>query len=143
MNHQHVPDRSTFGSRVVTKVTGLAGSGPVIALATLLMVAWSFGLLYVRGGLDNQPYQLVLNSVTSIVTFLMVFVIQSAQNRDSKAMQAKLDVQSRVLAALARRLRIDDPEEILELIGVEEAPERHIQACHHQIRSRALAEREE
>ncbi|WAL63936.1 low affinity iron permease family protein [Amycolatopsis cynarae] len=143
MNHQHAPDRSTLGSRVVTKVTAWAGSGPVIAVATLLVVAWSAGLLYVEGSLDNQPYQLILNSVTSIVTFLMVFVIQSAQNRDSRAMQAKLDVQSRVLSALARRMKLDDPDEILELIGLEEAPERHIQAYQHRVRNRGYVQGDE
>jgi low affinity Fe/Cu permease len=89
---QTSPDRSTAGTRVVSRVTEWLGSVGVIVAASLLMVAWIAGLLFVPvpGGLGNEVYQLALNSVTSIVTFLMVFVIQSSQNRDSRAMQAKL-----------------------------------------------------
>lgn len=39
----------------------------------------------------SQKWQLVINTGTTIVTFLMVFVIQNAQNRDQKALQLKLD----------------------------------------------------
>jgi len=39
----------------------------------------------------NDTWQLVINTGTTIITFLMVFIIQNAQNRDSKALQLKLD----------------------------------------------------
>src|SRR5882672_7612557 len=40
----------------------------------------------------SEPWQLVINSFTTIMTFLMVFIIQNTQNRDFKALQLKLDV---------------------------------------------------
>jgi low affinity Fe/Cu permease len=40
----------------------------------------------------STQWQLVVNSITTIITFLMVFIIQNSQNRDFKAMQLKLDV---------------------------------------------------
>jgi low affinity Fe/Cu permease len=61
---------------------------------------WAFGVaaLFVAGWLVSGPlfhfsdtWQLVMNTISSIVTFLMVFLIQNAQNRDSSALQLKLD----------------------------------------------------
>lgn len=61
---------------------------------------WAFGvaLTVVVGWLASGPifgfsdtWQLVINTGTTIVTFLMVFLIQNTQNRNEKAMQAKLD----------------------------------------------------
>src|SRR5256714_517452 len=61
---------------------------------------WTFGIAagFVAGWLVTGPifafsdtWQLVMNTVSSIVTFLMVFLIQNAQNRDSSALQLKLD----------------------------------------------------
>jgi low affinity Fe/Cu permease len=60
-------------------------------------------------------WQLVINTGTTIVTFLMVFVIQSTQNRDTQALQLKLDELIRVTAA-ARN----------SLMGLEERPESEI-----------------
>ncbi len=47
----------------------------------------------------SENWQLVINTATTIVTFLMVFLIQNAQNRDSGAVQAKLDELIRTSAA--------------------------------------------
>jgi low affinity Fe/Cu permease len=56
--------------------------------AVLIIIAWAitgpiFGF--------SDTWQLVINTGTTIITFLMVFLIQSTQNRDSEAMQVKLD----------------------------------------------------
>ncbi|MDQ6891583.1 MAG: low affinity iron permease family protein [Acidobacteriota bacterium] len=64
------------------------GSAWAFALAIGLVLAWLatgpfFGF--------SDTWQLVINTFTSLVTFLMVFIIQSSQNRDSKAMLLKLD----------------------------------------------------
>jgi low affinity Fe/Cu permease len=66
------------------------GSGPPAAfgLAALVVVVW-----IVTGPIFgfSDTWQLVINTGTTIVTFLMVFLIQNTQNRDSEAMQLKLD----------------------------------------------------
>lgn len=65
-----------------------AGSAPAFGLAMLVIVLWA-----VTGPLFHfsDVWQLVINTGTTIVTFLMVFLVQNAQNRDGKIIQLKLD----------------------------------------------------
>jgi low affinity Fe/Cu permease len=65
-----------------------AGRPTTFLVATLLIVAWA-----ITGPIFNfsETWQLFINTGTTIVTFLMVFLIQSAQNRDSQALHLKLD----------------------------------------------------
>ncbi len=65
-----------------------AGKPMAFVLAVLTIVVWAI-LGPVYGYSDT--WQLVVNTGTTIVTFLMVFLIQNSQNRDSAAMQVKLD----------------------------------------------------
>ena len=62
-------------------------------LAVGVIIAWGIsGVVFSF----SDTWQLVINTATTIVTFLMVFLIQSTQNRDSEAMQVKLDELLRV-----------------------------------------------
>ena len=69
------------------------GRPATFALALTVVVAWA-----VSGPIFHwsDTWQLVINTGTTIVTFLMVFLIQSTQNRDSEAVQVKLDELLRV-----------------------------------------------
>ena len=64
------------------------GSPWAFATAVLLVLAWLFTGHYFN---YSDAWQLVINTGTTIITFLMVFLIQSSQNRDSKAFNIKLD----------------------------------------------------
>ncbi len=66
----------------------IVGSAYAFIIATLIILAW-----VVTGPLFHfsDTWQLVINTGTTIVTFLMVFLIQNTQNRDSKALHLKLD----------------------------------------------------
>jgi low affinity Fe/Cu permease len=100
------------------------------------VTVWFVGGIFV--GLANNTYQLVINTGTTIITFLMVFIIQNTQNRDGSAVQAKLDAQSEVLRRIAEKLEIDDDEDLLtRLVGVEDAPARVIHRDQEIVRSRA------
>jgi len=72
-------------SNMVSRGAGKAGT---FVTACILIVAWA-----VSGPLFgfSETWQLVVNTVTTIITFLMVFVLQHSQNRDGEAVQAKLD----------------------------------------------------
>ena len=74
--------------RFAQRVSTIVGSAPSFAIALTLIVIWAFS-----GPLFNfsDTWQLVINTSTTIVTFLIVFLIQNTQNRDARAMQLKLD----------------------------------------------------
>lgn len=77
-----------FFNICATKTSTAAGQPLTFAVAIAIVVIWA-----VSGPLFNysDTWQLVINTGTTIVTFLMVFLIQNSQNRDGAAMQAKLD----------------------------------------------------
>ena len=75
-------------TRIANWTASAAGHPQSFVFACLIIVVWGatgplFGF--------SDTWQLVINTGTTIVTFLMVFLIQNTQNRDSKAMQLKLD----------------------------------------------------
>lgn len=74
--------------RAATRVSNLAGTATVFLLAVTIVIVWA-----ITGPLFDfsDTWQLVINTGTTIVTFLMVFLIQNTQNRDGKALQIKLD----------------------------------------------------
>ena len=70
------------------KIADTSGHPVVFALACGIIVAWAAsGPLFGFG----DTWQLVINTGTTIITFLMVFLIQNTQNREAKATQIKLD----------------------------------------------------
>jgi len=91
------------------------GSPPAFLICVLVVVAWAaagpfFGF--------SETWQLVINTGTTIVTFLMVFLIQNTQNRDSTALQTKLD----------ELIRTSDAED--EFIGIEKLTDKELIALH-------------
>ena len=78
----------TYFRRIAAAAAVWVGSAWAFVVALLLVIGWLatgpiFGF--------SDTWQLVINTFTSLVTFLMVFIIQNSQNRDSKAMLLKLD----------------------------------------------------
>jgi low affinity Fe/Cu permease len=76
-------------------IAAFAGQSIAFVAAVLLIAVWgATGPLFHY----SDTWQLVINTATTIVTFLMVFLIQNSQNRDAAAMQAKLDELLRAVA---------------------------------------------
>jgi low affinity Fe/Cu permease len=83
------PTRSkSWFSRLAKLTARITGKPVTFMIAISVVAAWA-----VTGPLFgfSDTWQLVINTGTTIITFLMVFLIQSTQNRDSEAMQVKLD----------------------------------------------------
>ncbi len=87
---------SKLFTKFANAISGAAGSPFAFILCAIYVIAWActgpfFGF--------SNTWQLVINSSTTIVTFLMVFLIQNTQNRDNGAIHAKLDELLRAIDA--------------------------------------------
>jgi low affinity Fe/Cu permease len=106
---------STFFSHAAQWTSRQCGRPLTFGLAAAIVVVWAItGPMFGY----SDTWQLVINTGTTIVTFLMVFLIQNTQNRDSSAVQLKLDELIRASAhARNRLLTIEDlsEEELEEL----------------------------
>jgi low affinity Fe/Cu permease len=101
-------------ARMANTVAHWTGKPATFAVCCLVIMLWA-----VTGPLFHysDTWQLIINTGTTIVTFLMVFLIQNTQNRDGAALQAKLDELIRV----TNRAHND-------LVGVERLPEETVEA---------------
>lgn len=80
--------RKSIFDRFATKVSKAAGSTPAFSFALLAVILWALSGSFFN---YSETWQLVINTGTTIITFLMVFLIQKAQNKDSLAIQLKLN----------------------------------------------------
>jgi low affinity Fe/Cu permease len=82
------PEKRSFFTRLSQATAHWAGKPQTFFVALAIIVVWALSGPVVG---FNDTWQLVINTSTTIVTFLMVFIIQNSQNRDTAAMQIKLD----------------------------------------------------
>jgi low affinity Fe/Cu permease len=110
-------------------VSRFAGSTPAFIAAVGIVLAWGLsGPLFHY----SNTWQLVINTGTTVVTFLMVFLIQRTQNKEALAVQLKLNEVVAALQGASNRL-----------VNVEDLDEAELQVLHDHYRSLAeLAERE-
>ena len=101
---------ASWFDRAADTTTRWAGSLTATSLAFAAVLVWTVGG-FVVGFTDT--YQLIINTGTTIVTFLMIFLVQHTQNKDNRAMHLKLDELLRAIEG-AR----DD-----ELAGIEQKTE--------------------
>ena len=84
----HKGSKASFFTRLAQSVASWTGKPVTFFGAVALIVVWAAsGPVFSF----NDTWQLVINTSTTIITFLMVFIIQNSQNRDTAAMQIKLD----------------------------------------------------
>ena len=122
-----ITDRSLF-TRLSQATARWAGKPQVFFIALSVIVIWGvsgpfFGF--------NDTWQLVINTSTTIITFLMVFIIQNSQNRDTAAMQIKLD-----------ELIVNLKGARQELLDLEELDEDKIEAIRQDFERRAAKARD-
>lgn len=124
------PTRSkSWFSRLAKSTARITGRPVTFMIAVSVVAAWA-----VTGPLFgfSDTWQLVINTGTTIITFLMVFLIQSTQNRDSEAMQVKLDELIRVTQGAHKAL--------LDLEELEEEELDRIKAGYEDIAEQARGE---
>jgi low affinity Fe/Cu permease len=117
---------SKFFGDLANRTSLAAGRASTFLLAAGVIVVWAAsGPLFQF----SDTWQLVINTGTTIVTFLMVFLIQNSQNRDSAAIQVKLDELIRVGAARN------------SLVGIEHLTDDEIEDLRTKCEARARAEK--
>jgi len=81
-------DRSSWFTRFANGASRATGRPGTFVLALIVVLTWAItGPIFKF----SDTWQLVINTATTIITFLMVFLIQNTQNRDAEAMHIKLD----------------------------------------------------
>ena len=90
-----------FFQAFATRCSQVAGSRLTFLTAVLLIIVWAVTGPFFH---YSDAWQLVVNTATTIITFLMVFLIQNAQNRDSHALHLKLDEVIRSLRGANNRM---------------------------------------
>ncbi|MDX2157295.1 MAG: low affinity iron permease family protein [Hyphomicrobiaceae bacterium] len=94
-------------SDIAKSFSRAVGTPTALVLACVVVIAWAIaGPIFAF----SDTWQLVINTGTTIVTFLMVFLIQNTQNRDSRAIHLKLD--ELICAVDHARLELVDAEEL-------------------------------
>jgi len=114
--------RGEWFRRLAAKTAYYSGRPATFTIAVIIVLVWA-----VTGPIFHysDTWQLIINTGTTIVTFLMVFLIQATQNRDTTAVQLKLDELIRAGEARNR------------LIAVEELSDKELEELKAQIKSRS------
>lgn len=119
-----VSSRVGFFDRFAGWATQLAGRATFFAFCVLLIVPWAPSILFLE---NVDSWQLIINTATTIVTFLMVALLQNSQTRSDQALQLKLNATADglvdVMAYLADGEQRDlhrDLEELRAAVGLEQ-----------------------
>jgi len=116
-------------TRIAARLATAVGQPLAFVLALAALIVWAvsgpmFGF--------SDTWQLIVNTTTTIITFLMVFLIQNAQNRDAAAMQAKLDELIRAMEDARNRY-----------IGIEHLTEKELEDIRTDIEQECGPDRED
>ncbi|MFD6860445.1 low affinity iron permease family protein [Rhodococcus sp. NPDC060090] len=118
-----VSGRLSVFDRFATKVSSLAAHAWFFAFCVVLVVVWAPSFL-VLGNIDT--WQLIINTATTIITFLLVALLQNTQKRSDDALQQKLNAIADALADLMYQLGEERPElrkdreELQQAVGLED-----------------------
>ena len=121
------PTKSRSWFTRLTKWTAHAAGQPgTFMIAMIIVIAWA-----VTGPIFHysNTWQLIINTATTIATFLMVFLIQATQNRDGEAMQLKLD---EIIRAIGNA-----KNELLDIEELEESDLKRIRKSYEEIARQA------
>ena len=112
-------------THIATRIANASGQPITFVFALGLIIIWAAtGPVFHY----SDTWQLIVNTATTVVTFLMVFLIQNSQNRDASAMQAKLDELIR---------SVDKARE--QFIGIEKLSDEELKVLHERCERKARA----
>ena len=117
-----VSGRVGFFDRFAGHASRIASRAPFFAACVLLILVWAPSVTF----LSFDTWQLLINTATTIVTFLLVALLQNSQTRNDQATQHKLNAIADGLADLMERFADDDPgltdeiDELRSAVGLED-----------------------
>ncbi len=117
-----VSSKLSLFDRFATVADRFVSGAWFFAFCLLLVVVWVPSFVFIR---DVNTWQLIINTLTTIVTFLLVALLQNTQTRSDAAIQHKLNAIADGLADLMEQLAADDPdrrrdyEELRAAVGLE------------------------
>jgi hypothetical protein len=103
--------------RLATEVGHVVSRAPFFALAVAIVIAWLIeGAILMAakgpGAFLEDTYQLQINTVTTVITFLLVALLQNTQARDNVAIQDKLNAVAEGLSVLMDNVHAEDKDEL-------------------------------
>lgn len=116
-----VSGRLGLFDRFATKVSHLVSRAPFFAAAVAIVIAWLIEGIFKmaaegpRAFLD-QTYQLQINTVTTVITFLLVALLQNTQARDNVALQDKLNAIAEGLSVLMDKVHSDEKDDLQDAL---------------------------
>lgn len=119
------PKKQDFFTKFTSAVSSILGRAWVFVIALILLLVWAIsGPIFQF----SDTWQLIVNTSTTIVTFLMVFIIQNTQNRDNLAINIKLD-------AMMKKMKITEAE----LLDAEDESDKRLEHKVEKVRAKKPA----
>jgi low affinity Fe/Cu permease len=104
--------------RFATHASKVVSRAGFFAFCVLLVVLWAPSILFIH---SISVWQLIINTLTTIITFLLVALLQNSQERSDKALQEKLNAIADSLSDLMQAQGLDgDAQELREAVGLED-----------------------
>jgi low affinity Fe/Cu permease len=129
--HRAAGNGASGFQRFANKIAALAGNRWTFIAAVAVIAAWALSGPYFR---YSDTWQLVINTGTTIVTFLMVFLIQNTQNRDARALHLKLD-------EVIRAIRPAD-DEMISIENLSDAELKRLSEFYERVHGERMARKE-
>lgn len=116
-----VSGRLGLFDRFATKIGHLVSRAPFFAAAVAIVIAWLIeGVFKMAAGgpraFLDQTYQLQINTVTTVITFLLVALLQNTQARDNVALQDKLNAIAEGLSVLMDKVHSDEKDDLQDAL---------------------------
>jgi len=102
--------------RFADTASSVASRAWFFCFCVLLVVVWAPSIVFLQ---SIDTWQLIINTVTTIVTFLLVALLQNSQTRSDQAVQHKLNAIADALSDLMQQSNAHDAEELREAVGIE------------------------
>ena len=113
-----VTDHLSWFDRFATRASSMVSKAAFFAVCVIIVIVWAPSILIIH---SISTWQLIINTLTTIITFLLVALLQNTQERSDKAIQVKLNAIADALSDLMKAQGQDkDAAELRDAVGLED-----------------------